>query len=87
MAQSRKWEEIESGRQPYGGHMSDEQAQEVYDRISGTWRLQTSTQKRDMIADLRGLGGSGLAGNVAKLIDEIETELRLEELDDPPTER
>ncbi len=62
--------------------MDDEQAQEVHDRIQGTWRLQTSGQKQDMIAELRGLGGSALAGNVAKLIDEIETELRLEELDD-----
>ncbi len=63
--------------------VSDEQAQEVHDRINGTWRFQTAAQKRAMIIELRGLGGSGLAGNVAKLTDQIETELRLENLEDP----
>jgi len=61
--------------------VNDEQAQQVYGRINRTWRLATPTDKRNMIAELKGVGGSALAGTVAKLIDEIETELRLQELD------
>ncbi len=60
--------------------VNDEQAQQVYGRISRTWRLATPADKRNMIAELKGLGGAALAGTVAKLIDEIETELRLQEL-------
>ena len=61
--------------------VNDEQAQQVYGRISRTWRLATPADKRSMIAELKGVGGAALAGTVAKLIDEIETELRLQELD------
>ncbi len=61
--------------------VNDEQAQQVYGRISRTWRLVAPADKRSMIAELKGVGGSALAGTVAKLIDEIETELRLQELD------
>ncbi len=61
--------------------VNDEQAQQVYGRISRTWRLVAPADKRSMIAELKGLGGSALVGTVAKLIDEIETELRLQELD------
>lgn len=61
--------------------VNDEQAQQVYGRISRTWRLATPADKRSMIAELKGVGGSALAGTVGKLIDEIETELRLQELD------
>lgn len=65
----------------------DERAQQVYDRINRTWRFQGADDKRSMITELTRLGGSGLAGNIAKLIDEMQTELRLEELDSPGGER
>jgi hypothetical protein len=58
------------------------QAQETYDRIERTWRLQSTPDKIAMVKDLKAYPSTSLAGLVAKLIDEIETEVRLEEIED-----
>lgn len=58
------------------------QAQETYDRIERTWRLQSTSDKIAMVKDLKAYPSTSLAGLVAKLIDEIETEVRLEEIED-----
>lgn len=65
--------------------MSMRQIQEGYDRIHRTWRYQDEAEKRAMVGRLRGFLGDRdlaehLAADIAKLIDEIETEVRLEEL-------
>ena len=60
----------------------EDQAQETYDRIERTWRLQSTPDKIAMVKDLKAYPSTSLAGLVAKLIDEIETEVRLEEIED-----
>ncbi len=58
------------------------EAQETYDRIDRTWRLQSTADKIAMVNDLKAYPSTSLAGLVAKLIDEIETEVRLEQIED-----
>lgn len=71
--------------------MSMEQAQQVHDRIHRTWRYQDEVEKRNMVASLRGYLGEHdlakhLAADIVKLIDEIETEVRLQKLRDGPAD-
>jgi hypothetical protein len=58
------------------------EAQEAYDRIDRTWRLQSTSGKIAMVKDLKAYPSTSLAGLVAKLIDEIETQVRLEEIEE-----
>jgi len=57
-----------------------------YEQILNTWRFQHDSTKRSMIDQLKTMTSGdidkALAMDVLKLIDEIETELRLEELGD-----
>ena len=61
------------------------QLQAAYDQIHRTWRFQDEIEKRAMVGRLRGFLGEHdlakhLAADIVKLIDEIETEVRLEAL-------
>ena len=58
----------------------EKQAQDAHDRIQRTWRTQSTADKIAMVRDLKAYPSSSLGGLVAKLIDEIETEVRLEEI-------
>ncbi len=57
-----------------------------YEQILNTWRFQDNSTKQSMVDQLKTMTGGdidkALAMDVLKLIDEIETELRLEELGD-----
>jgi len=57
-----------------------------YEQILNTWRFQDNSTKQSMVDQLKTMTSGdidkALAMDVLKLIDEIETELRLEELGD-----
>jgi hypothetical protein len=57
-----------------------------YEQILNTWRFQDNSTKESMVDQLKTMTSGdidkALAMDALKLIDEIETELRLEELGD-----
>ena len=63
---------------------NSEQLQARYEQILNTWRFQDEETKRTMVAELAAMGSGDLAKTMAmdilKLIDVIETELRLEDI-------
>lgn len=62
--------------------VADDEAQPAYDRINRSWRIGTAADKAAMIGELRAYPSTSLGGLVAKLIDEIQTELDLETVEE-----
>lgn len=65
-------------------HPSSSRLQAEYQQILNTWRFQDETTKRTMVGELSALESGdldkSLAMDILKLIDVIETELRLEDV-------
>ena len=62
--------------------MTQDEQQERLDVIAGSWRTKDSDDQQALIDELKTFENPEIKSQAAKLIDEIQTELRLEELNE-----
>lgn len=62
--------------------MTQDEEQDRLDVIAGSWRTKDSDDKQALIRELGTFQNPEVKSQAAKLIDDIQTELRLEELNE-----